>query len=127
MPYSVSLSPDGKYLMCRVTGEVTAEIAREFRSALLEMSISTNVTLFLTDARGTPNKSSVLDNYSYAYSDLKEIDFPRASRTAILVDPTDRSHDFVETVTRNAGYTVQVFHDEAAALAWLREPRTMLS
>jgi hypothetical protein len=121
MSYSVSLSPDGKYLICRVSGEVTVEIAREFRSALLDMSHATNVKLFLTDARGAPNKSSVLDNYCYAYSDLKEIDFPRASRSAILVDPADRSHDFVETATRNAGYSVRVFQDEAAAITWLNK------
>ena len=119
MPYTIALSADGKYIICRVSGEVTVEIAREFRDAFVRMSHTHKVRRFLTDARGAPNRSSVFENYSYAYADLKEIEFPRDSRSAILVNPTDHSHDFVETVARNAGYNVRIFHDEANAVAWL--------
>jgi hypothetical protein len=45
----------------------------------------------------------------------------RDNRAAILVDPTDRSHDFVEVVSRNAGYNVRVFIEEERAIAWLEE------
>jgi hypothetical protein len=43
-------------------------------------------------------------------------------RPAILVDPHDNSHDFVDTFTQNAGYGVRVFDDEAAAIVWIEEP-----
>ena len=52
---------------------------------------------------------------------MKRLDLQRDVRSAILVDSGDHSHDFVETVTQNAGYVVRVFDDEAAAIAWLEE------
>lgn len=52
---------------------------------------------------------------------MAEPELHRDVRAAILVDATDRKHDFVETVSRNAGYNVRVFDDEEAAIAWLDE------
>jgi hypothetical protein len=40
---------------------------------------------------------------------------------ALLVDPEDHSHDFVETVGRNAGLNVTLFRDRDAAKQYLSE------
>lgn len=38
---------------------------------------------------------------------------------ALLVSPDDHSHDFIETVARNAGLNVTIFTDLQAAKAYL--------
>jgi hypothetical protein len=117
--YSIGLSEDGSYLICRVTGPMTVETAREFTQKMDRVSRETGVNRFLSDVREAPNVSGTLENYRYAYKDMPELDLRRDVRAAILADPADHSHDFAETVVQNAGYNVRLFHDEEAAIAWL--------
>ena len=77
------------------------------------------INRYLFDSRGAPNVEKVLPNYEFAYKGLESFGFPRNSRSALLVDPHDKTHDFMETLFLNAGYEVKLFHDEAAAIAWL--------
>jgi hypothetical protein len=79
------------------------------------------VNRFLTDVREAPNASSTFENYEFAYKDLKELDARQDARVAILAAPSDRTHDFVEMVVQNAGYSVKIFHDAETAIAWLLE------
>jgi hypothetical protein len=37
-------------------------------------------------------------------------------RVAVLVRPEDHSHDFAETVTKNAGQDITIFRDREAAI-----------
>jgi hypothetical protein len=53
---------------------------------------------------------------------MGELNLDRAARVAILVRPDDISHNFVETVSRNAGYNVRVFRERKAAIDWLENP-----
>ncbi len=85
------------------------------------LSRATNIKRLLTDVRGAPNISSVYQNYEYAYKDMIDLKLQRDVRSAILVDDADTTHDFLETVVRNAGYNLQVFRSESAAIAWLNE------
>ena len=48
-------------------------------------------------------------------------DIDRNARVAVLRSPGDHSHDFIETVSRNAGLHVKLFTDRAKALAHLLE------
>lgn len=43
---------------------------------------------------------------------------------ALQVSPDDHSHDFIETVARNAGLSVTIFTDLQAAKAYLTEDVT---
>jgi hypothetical protein len=119
MNYTITTSENGKYLICRVSGEITVDIAREFTKELNRLSRSLNIKRFLNDVREAANALSTLQNYDFAYKDMAEMNLQRDACSAILVGPADRTHDFVETVTQNAGYNVRIFHDEAAAIAWL--------
>ncbi len=121
MSYTIELSEGGKYIVCRVTGQVTVEIARAFTKELNRWSRSLDVKRFLTDVRDAPNASSTFENYEFAYKDLADLDVQRDSRAAILAAPSDRSHDFVEMVVQDAGFSVRIFHDEDAAIAWLND------
>ena len=119
MNYTLGISKNGRYLICRVNSLVTLEVAREFTMALDQLSRDRRVKRFLVDVRGAPNVANPFQNYGFANKDMAGLDLQRDVRSAILVDPADHSHDFVETVTQNAGYGVRKFTDEGAAIAWL--------
>ncbi len=121
MSYTITISENGKYIICRVTGPMTAEVAQEFAGEMDNLSRAKNIKRFLTDVREAPNISTINQNYEYAYQGMKDLKLQRGVRSAILVDPADTTHDFVETVAMNAGYNVRVFRDEHAAIAWLSE------
>lgn len=121
MSYTIAISENGSYIICRVIGPMTVEIAQEFAREMDNLSHAKNIKRFLTDVREAPNVSSVNQNYKYANQDMKGLKLQRGVRSAILVDPADTTHDFVETAVMNAGYNVRVFRDERAAIAWLNE------
>jgi hypothetical protein len=121
MGYSISLSENQKYIICRVTGKITLETAREFTKELDQRSRSLKIKRFLTDVRHAQNALSTFEKYNFAYGDMAKMDLQRDVRSAILAAESDRTHDFVGTVTRNAGYGVRVFYEEEAAIEWLNE------
>ncbi len=121
MSYSVTLSDDGQYIVCRVDGPVTTAVARGFTLEMHRLSREAGVKRFLTDVREARNVLGPLDNYEYAYKDMRAMNAQRDIRSAVLVAPDDDSHNFVETVVRNAGYNLRLYRDEGEALAWLSE------
>jgi hypothetical protein len=121
MNYKTFLSENGKYAVCEVTGVITEENALEFTEASNQLIHAANVRRLLTDVRNASNKLDVLENYSYAYDSMGDLNLRKDIRTAILVDKNDRSHDFMETVALNAGYNVRIFRDKEAAISWLNE------
>ncbi len=121
MKFEISLAESGKYVRCQVFEPVTTEFALEFGKAAAQLSQSHGVSRQLYDVRGVKNISSVHHNYDFAYKDMVNLELDFNNRAAILIDPADRSHDFVEVVSRNAGYNVRVFVDEQKAIEWLEE------
>jgi hypothetical protein len=121
MSFEVSLADSGKYVICRVCDPITTEFALQFGKAATETSQQYGLARQLYDVRSVRNVDSIYHNYDFAYKDMVNLDLEFDNRAAILVDPADRSHDFVEVVSRNAGYNVRVFVDEQQAIAWLEE------
>ncbi len=121
MKYKLTLAESGKYVICQVFEPVTTEFALEFGKAAADASHQHDVSRQLYDVRAVRNVASVHHNYDFAYKDMELLELDNTNRAAILVDPNDRSHDFVEIVSRNAGYNVRVFTDEQKAIAWLEE------
>lgn len=54
---------------------------------------------------------------SFFYREMSVLGLSRSIRAAILVNPQDASHQFPETVARNAGYVVKLFREEEAVFA----------
>lgn len=121
MDYTIELSDDQKFFRVKVRGRVTTDLARQWYADLEDRNRSLGVKRFLFDVRSASNVSSVIENYLFAYEDTVELDMSRDVRSAILVSEGDRSHDFVETTFRNAGYNVKIFTDESSAVKWLEE------
>jgi hypothetical protein len=115
-----TISPDGKYIIQKIVGEIDARIANELNHDLVEMGRRHNINRYLTDLTECRNVDSVIDNYNYAYLDLPSnpaID--RSAQVALLVAPEDHSHDFVEITCQNAGFNVTLFRDRDAAIRHL--------
>jgi hypothetical protein len=121
MRFEVSLAKSGKYVVCKVLEPVTTEFALEFGKATVDFSHEYQLQRQLYDCRSVRNVNSVYHNYEFAYKDMVNLELEHDNRAAILVDFADRSHDFVEIVSRNAGYNVKVFVDHDRAVNWLEE------
>lgn len=115
-----TVSPDGKYIIQKIVGEINAELALDFNRETHAIGRRLGIGHYLVDATECRNTDSPIDDYNFAYSDMP--DDPSVDRfavVALLVDPKDHSHDFVETVCRNAGLDVTIFRDRDAAVRHL--------
>lgn len=121
MAYTIGLSENERYIICRVSGPLTAQATAAYTKEVDRISRERHIKRFLFDMREAPSMLSILDNYDYANSAMPEMELQRDVRSAVLAAPTDDSHDFAEVVMQNAGYNMRVFHDESAAVAWLEE------
>ena len=75
------------------------------------------ISRYLVDATEAVNVDSTLENYSFAYTDMQTpTGINKTAVVALLVSPDDHSHDFIETVSRNAGLNVTIFRDRELAI-----------
>lgn len=117
---SFRLSEDGQHIELTFIGEINRRSALETNEAANALGRQVGVARYLVDVTRARNTDSINDQYNFAYQDLRQSKIiDRAARVAILIDPADRSHDFIETVTRNAGFNAKLFTCRTQALAFL--------
>ena len=121
MSYSLHIADTRKYIIVIIKGPITIDLARQYSMEAREMGRSTGIQRFLFDVRDATNRSSTFENYEFAYRNAQEMQLERKVHSAILADPNDSSHDFVELTMRNAGFCVKLFRDEDTAINWLEE------
>lgn len=119
MSYEITISDDARYIIGKIDGPLTQEVAMELAREYLKIINSTGIKLILNDVRGTRDKMKILEAYNFANKDIDTIGFPRGVRAVILADENDKSHEFQETVANNAGYFVRVFYSYDQAIEWL--------
>ena len=84
------------------------------------MAAELGITRHLVDLTEARHVDTITNTYEFAYEDMRlHPGINKNARVAVLVSPDDRSHDFVETVTRNAGQNVTLFRDREAAIQHL--------
>lgn len=120
MPYAVTVPAGSGHVLVTVEGPYSRELSIEIALASKEVAAAHGLHRFLWDVRRSRNVETVVANYEFVHRDMPPLDLDRAAHVAILVAPDDHSHDFVETVSINAGYSVRIFRDEQEALCWLR-------
>ena len=120
MDYHISVSGNNNYIIIKLNAPMTAGLGRRCGTDAAELGKKNNMDRYLFDLRGSPNVETVQSNYEFAYSDMADFGFPRGSRSALLTDPDDESHNFLETLFLNAGYIVKVFSDIDNAIAWIQ-------
>jgi len=120
MSYEIYLSDDGKYIVTKHWGEITSELVIKRTLEAHAMGEKLGITRHLMDVTEARNIDSVTKTYKFAYKDIENVpQINLNARVAVLVSPDDHSHDFVETVTRNAGQNVTIFRDREAAIKHL--------
>ena len=108
MNFHCEMSESGDYVRVRMGHPVTIESVRAFVAEATRLG---------AEAR------AAADVFWYFREELPRIPRLRWARVAVLTDPTDLSHSFVETTSANAGYALHCFADEQLAIDWLRTPR----
>ena len=64
-----------------------------------------------------------MDHFDFAYKEMKQSEGVDSDAiVALVVAPNDYSHDFVVTVSNNAGYNITLFRDDMeGAIKYLQE------
>jgi hypothetical protein len=119
MSYEISLSEDQSYICIRLDENITGDLQKAFAAESIALAQEHGISNFFADLRGISNNSPVIDQYQLSYKDLDLLHLDKSSRIAALVSSGDSSHNFIETVMRNAGYNFQLFTDEQQAIDWL--------
>lgn len=119
MAYTIKPSENGKYIIIEFSGEINRKIAMEANIESHALGKKRGISKYLTDLTNTVNTDTVIDNYSFAYEDMKIPNIDRSACVAVLVSPEDHSHDFIEILSRNAGLDVTIFRDKKEALEHL--------
>ena len=120
MSYTISPSEDGKYIVLKYWGDISRKLSIERVIETHALGAKLGITRYLVDLTEARNIDSIPELYEYAYKDTKSAPgLNLNARVALLVDPGDHSHDFVETVLRNAGHNVTLFRDRDSAISHL--------
>jgi hypothetical protein len=119
--FKTSVSKNGKYVRIDVYKPVTSELEKTFFHDCVKIMKRHNIINVLVNVSGVPNIAGELNDYTLAYRETKRVDYPSNGKIAVLVDPSDSSHDFIEIVFNNAGYNCTFFDEEGDAIKWLEE------
>ncbi len=126
MTKEIKISDSGKYIIVRVDEDMTRTLAESLGLEAMHLGSKKNLNKFLYDLRNSRNKETLNANYIFVNQDLKRLEPNPENKIAMLTSPNDKSHDFIETVLRNAGYNVRLFIVEEEAIDWLEEASNIL-
>jgi len=122
MPYSIKPSDDGKYIILKHWGDINRAQTTESNLEAHALAAELGITRHLVDVTEARHIDTALNTYKFAYEDMRlSPGINKKARVAVLVSPEDHSHDFVETVARNAGQNVILFREREAAIKYLLE------
>ncbi len=117
MGCEIKTSQDGKYIILTITGDLTGKMMMEYNLKAHSLGREQGINRFLVDVTKSRNVDPSYSNFSFARYDLNTtpgIDL--SARIATLVSPGDKSHNFIETVSRNSGLDVTHFTDRHEAI-----------
>ncbi len=121
MSYRIYASDDSTYIVLEESGVVTRR--RQFQCTLEAHQLGRKLSIrkYLVDVTHAKNAEPPIENYKFAYEDVREEDgIDKTAIVAIVVAPQDHSHDFVETVSKNSGLNVSLFRDKKEAIEFLK-------
>ncbi len=122
MTYTITPSADGKYIIVKVSGETTSQSAMKQNIEAHVLGKKLGISRYLVDATAARNLNTVTQDYLLAHEDMmKTTDVDRNARGAILVSPEDHSHDFIETMSKNAGLDTKHLRDHELAIQHLQK------
>lgn len=120
--YSITPSADGKYILLKVVGDTNRQALLGYNLEAHTLGRELNIDCFLLDFTESHNTDTVLRNYVFVNSDMKDAGINWAAKIAMLAAPYDHSFDFIEALFRAAGADVTLFHDRELAIWRLTQP-----
>ena len=119
MDFELCLATDGLHAIMTNYADVTHLSAVDRQRAMQAFSDEHKVTRFLIDTRGKRFVGGPIELHNFVRKTLPDEGYDRHWRVALVTSPDDNSHDFLETVSQNAGYHVMVFKSLERAQDWL--------
>jgi len=121
MSHMISLSDDSTYIILEVRGEITRQTAMQFNLEAHKLGKRKGIKKYLMDCINARNVDTVLNNYQFAYEDMRHTEgIDITAIVAAVVAPEDHSHDFIETTAKNSGLNVTLFRDKQKAIEFLK-------
>jgi hypothetical protein len=122
MDYTITTSNDGTYIILKVKGNITRRTALQMNLEAHALGRQLQIRRYFVDVTEAKNTDVPLDDYELAYSDMRQTEgIDKQARVVALVSPNDHSHDFMETVSKNAGLHLKLFTDPDEAKRYLLE------
>jgi len=122
MDYTITPSIDGMIIMLKIKGNITRKTAMQMNLEAHALGRQLKVRRYLVDATEAKNVDDPLDDYEFAHWDMRQMEgIDKQARVAALVSPNDHSHDFMETVSKNAGLHFKLFTDPVEAKQYIME------
>ena len=122
MDYTIEPSADGSFIIVKIRGDITRRAAMEMNLEAHALGKRLKINRYLVDVTEARNVDTIGQNYSFAHSDMVNVEgINRSAVIATVARPSDHSHDFIETVSRNAGLNVTIFRDLNKAKRFLTE------
>ncbi len=120
MEHTITQSCSGMFVIQKVKGDINRRLAMQWNAEAHACGKQLNIGRYLVDLTEAKNTDSIIDQFEYAYSDLKKAGcIDRSACIAVLVSPDDHSYDFMVTVAQNAGLYIWLFRDREQAIQFL--------
>jgi hypothetical protein len=116
MAYSVTVSDDKKYILLKVVGSISRQLSLQYNLEAHQLGRELGIDRFFLDFSECHNTDTVLRNYKYVYDDMKNPAINQEAHTVMIVGPNDHSHDFIESLFKDAGVDFTLFHERDLAL-----------
>jgi len=117
MNRTIEPSSDGSFVVIKVRGEITSRDALQLNLEAHALGRRLGTDRYLVDVTEARNIDPVMEIYGFAYTDMVNANgIDRSAFIAVVASPDDHSHDFAETVCRNAGFYVTIFRDRHEAI-----------
>ena len=118
--YEFDIVEGQSWINVRIYDPLTKKLVLDLLEEAVRVSTKHKRCGLLMDVRGAPSLKTTVEDYDIAYYRLQELGYKQCLKSAIVVDPEDNSHDFLETCVMNAGYNWRIFSDADLADLWLR-------
>lgn len=120
MDFTLDLDDSAGIVEVRVLADTTEALATAITMSATALAKGKMIRGYLLDMRGTRDVAPIFADYDLAYNGLVSAGFDTRHWIAMLLDDSDDSRSFFETLAGNAGIRLGVFRIEAEARAWLQ-------
>ena len=116
MHCELSVLPGGRVVLSSPSGPTTVQDRVRNRKKTVQFSQENNINKILVDMRGQTSLSNAVDIHDFGET-MPET--TRGFQIAIVCTPGDTDAQFIETVAKNRGAFIKLFHSFDKALDWL--------